>query len=191
MADGDFTTMKRRLLCMLGLSTLALGPLLPERAEAAPPNGYSIYCRGGQGRTELNVAARGVVVEKQFLHGTSAYNPATLQPGTCAWPDRAMRANEPYRLLYGRKLGSRDHVTVSGNMQLGLWGIGNGVLVEKATPPDFLGINRLQSPNFIVELRVESKSLKRKRRSGSVREIKVLEVNEVGVSRQIGSSNRG
>lgn len=180
--------MTRRLACLLALAAL---PALPAPADAAESSGYTIYCRGGQGATALDVHPSAVLVEKQFLHASAPYDPDTLAPGTCAWPDRAVTADEPYRLLYGRKLGRRDHVTVRGNMQLGLWRLGQGVLMEQHTPADLVAINKLQSRNFIVELRVVADSVRRKRRNGSVRAIKVFNVKEVGVARQIGQSNRG
>jgi ribosomal protein L31E len=63
--------------------------------------------------------------------------------------------------------------------------------MEQHTPADLVAINKLQSRNFIVELRVVADSVRRKRRNGSVRTIKVFNVKEVGVARQIGQSNRG
>lgn len=182
--------MKRRICCVLGLSTLALGPLLPDQADAAP-TAYSIYCRGGQGATEINVGNGGLVVEKQFLHSNTAYDPEALAPGTCAWPDRPMTAQEPYRLFFVRNIIGRNRVSVRGNMQLGLWRAGRGLLKEQETPDDLAAMNKLQSPNFIVELRVASNTIRRQLRRGEPREVKILTVHEVGVARQIGASNRG
>ncbi len=182
--------MKRRLLPAIALTALALGPLVPERADAAP-TGYTIYCRGGQGLTELNVHPSVVILQKHILHGAEAYDPAALQPGTCAWPDRPMRADEPRRVMYGREVKGRDQITVRGNMQLGLWRVGRGVQVEQPLPSDLATINKLQSPNFIVELRVTSSTIRTKLRQGQPRDVKVLKVTEVGVARQIAQSQRG
>ena len=185
--------MKRQLFGLLALSTTAVGVLglcAPDTAEAAPTS-YSIYCRGGQGATDLNIHWAGVAVEKQFLHGTGPYDAAELRPGECAWPDRAMNASEPYRLFYSRKVVGRDQISVRGNMQLGLWRLGKNSVAEQATPKDLVAINRLQSPNFIVELRVASTTFSRKLRNGEPREVKALKVTDVGVVRQIGQSNRG
>ena len=185
--------MKRQLFGLLALSTTAVGVLglcAPDTAEAAPTS-YSIYCRGGQGATDLNIHWGGVALEKQFLHGTGPYDAADLRPGECAWPDRAMGASEPYRLFYLRKVGGRDQISVRGNMQLGLWRIGKNLLAEQRTPQDLVAINRLQSPNFIVELRVTSTEIRKKNRNGDAREVKVLKVTDVGVVRQIDQSNRG
>ncbi len=182
--------MKRQLCCLLGLSTLALGPLLPDRADAAPTT-YSIYCRGGQGATELNVGSVGVAIEKQFLHSATAYDPEALAPGACAWPDRPMTVQEPYRLFYSRKVGGRDRVSIRGDLQLGLWRTGRGMIAEQDTPADLTAMNKLQSANFVVELRVAAETITRKLRRGEPRQVKILRVHEVGVVRQIGESNRG
>ncbi|MCR9162494.1 MAG: hypothetical protein ACE37F_19345 [Nannocystaceae bacterium] len=182
--------MKRRLCHLLGLSTLALGPFLPERAEAAPAT-YSIYCRGGQGATDLNVGNVGVVFQKLFLHAGTAYDADTLAPGTCAWPDRPMTPQEPHRLYYVHELGGRDFVSVRGDMQLGLWRAGQGMIAEQDTPANLDAVNKLQSENFIVELRVRSDAITRKLRRGEPRQVKILRIKEVGVVRQIGASNRG
>ncbi len=189
--------MKHQICGLLALCTVgigAAGSLAPTDASAAPTS-YSIYCRGGQGATDLNFAPGGVILQKQFLHGTAAYNPANLEPGTCAWPDRAMRAAEPYRLYFPKKVRGGDQVSVRGNMQLGLWRVirsgGKQVLAEQPTPPELTGINKLQSPNFIVELRVTSTSIAQKLRNGTPRDVKVLKVTDVGVVHQVGQSNRG
>ena len=182
--------MTRRFCCLLGLSTLALGPLLPDRADAAPTT-YSIYCRGGQGATDLNVGSGGLVVQKQFLHANAPYDADTLAPGTCAWPDRPMGAQEPYRLFYVRRISGRDRVSIRGDMQLGLWRSGRNLIAEQDTPEDLTALNKLQSSNFIVELRVAADTYTRKLRRGEPREVGILQIHDVGVVRQIGASNRG
>ncbi len=187
--------MNRRVRNLLGLTTVAAGLCAPmavhERADAAAPS-YSSYCRGGQGRAEFHLSPQGVVTEKQFLHASAPYNATTLAPSTCAWPDRAMRPSEAARLLYARPFdSSRDRVTVRTNMQLGLARHSENKVTEMPLPPDLAGINRLQDPNYIVELRVRSDRFVKQDRAGNKRTHTALKVTEVGVVRQIGASNRG
>lgn len=195
MGGEDSFGMKHRLRNILGLTTIAAGLCAPmavhESADAASPS-YSIYCRGGQGRAEFHLSPAGVVTEKQFLHASSPYNASTLAPSTCAWPDRAMRAGEPARLVYGRPFDSgRDRITVRTNMQLQLARHGNRKITEQPLPSDLSAINRLQDPNYIVELRVHADSVVKQDRAGNKRTHKILSVDEIGVVRQIGASNRG
>lgn len=195
MAPEDSFRMKHRLRNILGFTTIAAGLCAPlavhERADAASPS-YSIYCRGGQGRAEFHLSPAGVTTEKQFLHASAPYNAETLRPSTCAWPDRAMRPNEAARLLYARPFDSgRDRITVRTNMQLQLARHGNRKITERPLPSDMAAVNRLQDPNYIVEFRVHSDSVVKQDRTGNKRTLNVLKVDEVGVVRQIGVSDRG
>ena len=83
--------------------TILLAVLLSNSTNAQEPRSYLMLCKGG-GSQELTVASQTDAspdsntttswIRLRFSK-SNAKASAGLAPGTCAWPDRGMYANEP------------------------------------------------------------------------------------------------
>ena len=195
--------MTRRPLCYLALTALtglAAPTAMPAtavaaEAEAAAPQAYTLYCRGGGNQiVHVDSATKDTrlkfVATVQFKHGAANYDPSTLEPGRCTWVDRTMNGNEPYKLLFSGSHKNRSLRTsyFGKKLKLGL----RDIYGKLHTPKPLEAINKLQTHGNVVELRVYSKTIDARATNGKKYEQKVLFVESVGVIHWIAPpSNKG
>lgn len=78
------------------INTIIAITLLTGAAAAMAQPTYPLMCRSG-GTLQLAFDS-GSGAWARFAKGTSGYTQVQLQPGQCAWADRALSANEPSSL---------------------------------------------------------------------------------------------
>lgn len=139
----------------LSLTALLFGlaPALAPRPAQALPEAYTLYCRGGHGRTDVIILAdKKYTLKKHVLHGDSAFGSGELEPAACVWADRGMRADEPRQLLFqGSWLGGM-HISSSG-FTLGKGLLRDGSWWTRTMPGHMARLNHLQDPNYVVEFK--------------------------------------
>ena len=144
--------MKPGIRSLLGIAALATALVAPTAGLAAPGGGYTMYCRGGQGLTDVVVEDGVVVFKKHVLHGGEAFGTGALAPGTCTWADRGIRADEPRQVMFvGRHLGA-FHVSTQGGFEIGQAARVDGRVRELDEGGPLTWLDQLRDPNWVVEV---------------------------------------
>ncbi len=177
----------------LGLTALLFGlaPALAPRPAQALPEAYTLFCRGGHGRTDVIILAdKTYALKKHVLHGDDAFGAGELRPAACVWADRGMRTDEPRQLLFqGRWLGG-VHISSTG-FTLGKGLLKNGSWWTRVIPGNMAQLNHLQDPNYVVEFKAFRQQASWSA-DGPAKPVSVLRVSTiVGSMRVDAQSDRG
>ncbi len=185
--------MKRHLRNTVGVAALLFGlaPALTPRPAQAQPEAYTLYCRGGHGRTDIVILDdKGYAFKKQVLHGDAAFGTGELAPAACVWADRGMRPSEPRQVMFvGRWLGG-VHISSRG------FSMGKGLLKDgrwwtRAMPGHMSQLNHLQDPNYVVELEAYAQQSSWSM-NGPAKPVPVLRISSIVRSIRVDAqSNRG
>ncbi len=191
------TNPRNRVRQALGLTAILFGlapALAPRRAEALP-EAYTLYCRGGHGRTDLVILdgskkGNSYAFKKHVLHGDEAFGTGELAPAACVWADRGMRVAEPRQLMFvGQWLGG-VHIS-SSEFTMGKGLSKDGSWWARVMPGNMSQLNHLQDPNYVVEFkayRQESSWAV----EGPTKSVSVLRISGIVRSFQVDAqSNRG
>lgn len=184
--------MKPRLRSLVGLVGLGAALVVPAAGQAAPDLGYTMYCRGGQGLTDVLAEDRVLVFKKHILHGSDAYGTGPLAPGTCTWADRGIRADEPRQLMFvGRHMGA-FHVSTSGGFELGQVARVDGQYRELEGGRTYTWLNQLRDPNWVVEVTAKRSTIEWAEPGAKVKTLGVFRITSFRRATQVASnSNRG